>query len=340
MKKIFLILLILFVGIVSGEQLFQLKELVNPDEITIIKDSLYVLDGVKVQVFSLQDGRLVNQFGEEGRGPGELVQNPDIPVVMRKSGDTIVLNSINKIVFYSSSGKMLKEKTFPFIVLQIIPVGDDFIINKFGRHESGVGQLSVVLTDSEFNIKQTYYSCNLLNDRKKGKIAYPLLGLLIRFFNQKVFIVDQQRNFEIDVFDLTGKKLTTIKKDYVQVPITRKLINEKKEWLKIQPAYREAPHLMERMIYFLSHLASIRNFFANKDGIIVETNKKRDNLTEFFVFDHQGRLIKRTFLPHHTEDKFYMVIQACFRVCNGNYYYLEENTGEDSWELHRKKILD
>ncbi|UCH98522.1 MAG: 6-bladed beta-propeller [Candidatus Aminicenantes bacterium] len=337
MKKIvFLVLLVLVIFASHGfpGKLSVLAELSNPGVIEIDGDELFVLDDVQVYVYSLQDYRFLRKFGKKGEGPGELLPAPDLPITMQVGKEYVLLNSFNKMIYFTKTGKMIKEKRIPFIVFQVIPFGKNYAVTKFIRTNEGGSQVSLLIFSAEFKELKNLYETTLLNDQGKGRIAFPLTSVYIQCLDNQLFLVDQQKEFEIQRFDLEGNRLTPIKKSYQKIKVTEAYKKESWEWIKLQPAYKNAPDIVKKMLYFLEYLPVTKNFLAKNNKIYLQTYKTKDSLYEFFILDINGNVLKTVFLPGAKKESIRPNPAVTYAFQDNKYYYLEENLDEEEWELH------
>ncbi len=202
-KIVLLILLVLFIFsfLSFSEKLSVLAELTDPAMIEINGNELFVLDDVEVYVYSLQDYGFLRKFGKRGEGPGELLPQPDMPLMMQVRKEDVLLYSFNKMIYFSKTGKMIKEKRIPFVAFQVIPLGENYAVTRFTRSNQGESQLSVLLFNAEFNELKKLYESELLNDFRKRKIAFPLVNVYIQSPGNQLFVLDQKLEFEILRFD-------------------------------------------------------------------------------------------------------------------------------------------
>lgn len=338
MKSILYFLLIFTIMLPTfSESGVVLPELINPSMMFCDGQNYYILDGITVYIYSKQALKLLHQVGKRGEGPGELVSSPDLPVSLQLHQDNIVLNSFNKIIFFSKTGKMIWEKKIPFICFQIIPIQNKFAVTKFNRHNDGSSVASVILLDRNLKELKTLYSAKLLNDQGRGKIAFPLLSVFIQCYQDKIFVFDQKREFIIDIFDIVSNKTIAIKREYEKIPITKAYKKEKSAWLKLQPAIKSAPQEIHQMIYFLEFLPVMRHFIVKQDKIFIQTSRTQQSNAEFFILSLSGKMIKELYLPDAKIDAIRANPAATYTFHDYSYHYLKENEDEE-WELHVKKI--
>lgn len=321
-----------------GKMLKVLTEPANPTIVEAAGDELYILDDVFVYVYSLKDYKLLRKFGKKGEGPGELLTTLDMPITMQLSDKYIILNSFNKIIYFSKSGQMIKERRIPIIAFQVIPFGDNYVVTKFNRDSSGSSKAAVLLFDQDFKEIKKLYENNLLNDMRKGKIAVPLANIFAKCSGDRVFIFDQQRDFIIDVFDLNGKKLAPVTMDYRKLKVNEAFKKKYMDWLKVQPAFKTVMEVIKDMIYFTEYLPVVRNAKIMNQQLIVQTYKMQDQRCEFLMLDLKGNIKKQVFLPGADREQIRPDPAAVYTFQGNTYYYLIENVDEEEWELHSEAI--
>jgi len=311
-----------------------LPELINPSMMETDGERLFILDGINVYVYALDDFRLMKKFGKQGEGPGELMTQPDLPLNMYVHKDRVIVNSSRKLAYFDKEGQFVKETKIPYLVSQIIPLKkNQLAVTKFNRRNDGSSILTVLLTDEDMNPIKTVYSNELLNDQGRGKIAWPLLSIQIQSRENHLFVFDQQLDFQIGIYDWDGNKVKEIKKDYTNVEITDAYKKQTLEWIKIQPALRNAPEEIKKMIYFLKYLPVMNHCLVRDNKIYIQTSRLIEDKVEFFVLDFSGRVLKQTYLPNAKPESIRLNPAANYTFHQNHYYYLLENQDEE-WELN------
>jgi hypothetical protein len=330
--SLFLIMLVL-VGYVHANRAKVLPQLVFPTIIDTDGERLFVLDGVTVYVYEIKDFQLVTTFGKLGEGPGELQVQPDLPACMQVFGDKVILNSYNKMIFYTKQGQLINEKKIPFLVSQIIPLRENFVATKFSRGGDGSSIMSVLLLDEKLKEIKEIYKTELLNDQGRGKIAWPLMFIQIQTYGDQLFVFDQHKGFHIDIFNSQIIKVKEIKKEYEKIKITDAYKKEKLAWFKLQPALKNAPEEIREMIYFLDYLPVVSYCLVRDDKIYIQTNRTKSTQVEFFILNFSGTVLKQIFLPNALPESIRLSPAALYTIKNDKYFYLDENQDEE-WELH------
>jgi hypothetical protein len=344
-KKILVILvvfLVVAVSFVGGKKLAVLPGLMKPVVIAIQENELFILDGVEVYVYSLRDYRLLTKFGKKGQGPGELVPDDEIPLQLRLVDGNIFLNSQTKMIYYSKDGKMIKEKSFTFPCMQIVPLGEGFAVVKSITGDSPGIKLAVVLCDAQLKPLKTLVSFEKDEAANLGRIVIPTPYIYLHGAEDTLFVWGGiQRDFDIKVFDKRGNPLPAIRMPYDRLELTGSFKDELMEWFKTG-RFGSAPAAVFQRIYFLDDLPAVRDVVVtgNRGGsrVYVQTYKQQANGSEFFVFDYHGKRLNRVFLPTASGDKIKLNHETLFTFDGNRYYYLVDNLDNEEWELHMETL--
>jgi hypothetical protein len=326
-----------------GTHVFSLKplhtftDLAKPTQIDIRGEELYVLEEAEVKVYSLKNFQFLRKFGKKGEGPGELIPNPEIPLQMNLFKENITLNSPYKRITFSKTGKILGESSVTFFTSQIIPFDNKFIVVKNKPSDQGEVHSHVLLLDSQLKELKTLYIYKGLISFKKGKIVIPPRLVFIRSSLDRIFVMSHGNDFQIDIFDPRGNALKPIKMDYPKIELTGAYKKEITGWLKLQPIFKAVPAAIVKMLYFSENLPTIRNFLVKDKKVYVQTYKKKVEQGEFFIFDFNGKLLKKVYLPGITTP-VQTNPNTTYTVKGNKYYYLIENIESEKWELHAKEI--
>ncbi|MCP4219373.1 MAG: hypothetical protein GY765_32360, partial [bacterium] len=141
------------------------------------------------------------------------------------------------------------------------------------------------------------------------------------------FFVSGNPEFDISVFDTKGNPLPSIKREYQRVKVTKDMKEGLKNWLK--NAYKT---VFDRFkIIYPEYLPAVREFVVSDGKLYAITNRKKKNLTECFIFDLNGKLLKETFIPVVYED---IIRVYPFTVKGDSLYQLVSNDDTEEWELH------
>jgi len=77
-------------------------------------------------------------------------------------------------------------------------------------------------------------------------------------------------------------------------------------------------------------------FFLIADGkIYVQTFKREKNKSEFYIFDLDGKLIRKVMAPFRESE---LLCAYPYTIANGKIYQVTENEDTEEWELHIDEI--
>jgi len=337
------VLLVALASFVDGKKPAVLPELKKPSMMVTQGNELFILDGVEVYVYSLRDYRLLTKFGKMGAGPGELIPDDEISLHLRLVEGNIFLNSQTKMVHYGKEGKLIKEKAFTFVSMQVAPLGEGYAAVKVTPGGSvGAIKLAVVLCDSQLNPLKTLVSFDKDEAANFGKIVIPTPYIYLQCGKDTLYVWGgNQRDFEVKVFDKRGNPLPSIQMPYERLELTDSLKKEVIEWFKTG-RFRNVPAEVFQRLYFLDYLPAVRNVAVagshSGDRVYIQTYKQQGGDSEFFVFDGHGKFLKRIFLPTASGDKIKINNETLFTFDGDRYYYLVENIDKEEWELHTVSV--
>ena len=99
--------------------------------------------------------------------------------------------------------------------------------------------------------------------------------------------------------------------------------------------YKQQYEELKQRLAFPEYYPEIGDFQVTDNKIYVSTWKVEDGSNEWFIFDLQGKLVKRIFVPL----VFMMPLEPYpYTVNNGQLYQLIE-TDDEQWELHAHEIM-
>lgn len=87
---------------------------------------------------------------------------------------------------------------------------------------------------------------------------------------------------------------------------------------------------------FPDYFPAVKRILIRDQLLYVLTFKKQDNRYEFFIFDLEGKLLKKSFVP--LKDRRFMIPYP-FEIHKNKLYQMVENDETEVIELHRFDIL-
>ncbi len=349
MKKIIILFVMFFIITFLNTALYsqktaELPELAKPEMMTVDGNKLYVLDGVEVYIYSMTDYKLLAKLGKKGDGPGEFKSTFGARLHLQLHNGNILLNNMNKMAWFSPEGTLVREKRYPFLVMQIVPVQKHFAVTRFMPGPDGVNQLVVQLMDDQLKKIKTLYTREEISFRKSGKLDCPNEQIFVKYAWDRLYIVDQiDKTLHIRVFDSKGDPLPEIKKDGPPMKMPESYKQEVLAWADAQQSQirpqadrlRMTMDQMKQMIYYHPVLPAARCFTTNGDTLIVETFlKKKENRSQFIVLDKDGKTSKTVFLTDAEPGRVKMAPTATYTFYKNRHLFLVENPDTETWELH------
>ncbi len=346
-----LILIISSALIFPSESLGVLEGVLKPSIIDIEKDRLFVMDIEKVHVYDMKDFKLINSFGQKGEGPAEYKIVPDFPLSLKAFKDFVIVESIDKLSYFSLEGEYIKEKKIMPLLLKVSEIGKNYIGRRLIQPQDGsLSNVSIKIYDSEFKEIKELYKQKFLRQGAFPNLRFDMSKdfLLYQIADNKIFVEKSDKDFLIDVYDFNGNKLYEIKKEYKKIPISS---SEQAVLLK---EFEMDPQLQEHLklfgikwnefsknfkFDFPDHYPPIKSFDIVNNKIYIKTFRTKDKKVEIIVMDLQGNVL-RTALIEPTTKEWVMALMLGIKletIHNDKIYYIQENEDEE-WELFFREI--
>lgn len=343
---IFLIFFLMFASQADAGKVVPLAQLEKPNSITVDKDQVYITDQGTISIYSLKDFKLKKTFGKTGEGPGEFKLLPQDKIGLRivVHNDYIIVNSINRLSFFTKTGEF-KDQFYLIDPVQFLkPLGtkfvgfkginyDDILFIAINLYAPKNAKPKVVKIEKEIWRKEHYGQMSHIPDCLRLAMALKeesRRGALYQVYNNHVFI--EGNNNEIHVFDDSGNKQYTIHHDYEKIKVPDSFKQKVMAFFekRYPTIYRMAQHQGKFPDYF-----PIRYFHASDNKIYVLTFKNQDNKSEFYLLDVKGKFLKKVMVPFADVE----FLQAYpYTINNGQLYQLQENPDAGEWELHIHKL--
>jgi len=327
MKKnilVFIIVFMIFVSFGFSKKVTTISEVLKPSAITISDEQMYIVENTSIYIYSLKDFKLKKKFGKDGEGPGEF----KIFAIVTPQKDSILINSLGKLSYYTKDGILKKElKTKAGLGSALFyPLKNGFI----GR--------GVALVDKKVYLTVNFFDSNLNKGKElnrmispaqqAGKIELLKETFLYQTHDNKIFIACG-KGFLLNSFDHTGKKLFSVdQKDYKKRKFTSE--DEKKFREVLKSRFKAQYDMFKSRISFPDYFPEILNFFIADNKIYISTWKWENEKIEFFIYGLKGKLLKHLFIPFVFQNALEPYPAA---IKNGKLYQLIENDDEE-WELH------
>ncbi len=266
-------------------------------------------------------GNFKTSFGDKGQGPGEI---QFITYFGIDDQDRIVITDYGnkKLLVFSKDGNLIEETRLDSNIWGIIPLsnGNQMIVRKMADPEGDyIYQYPLILCNSEFEQIRELDRQRIPNFLKeKGRAIAPYI-FIFSISDEKIYVANAVRGYEIWVYDFDGNLIRKIKKEYVY--------GDKKEFKKKVMEFKPSEESLKDEPKFPSQLPPFMTIFSDDGGRLFSmTYEKGDNSAENIVdiFNREGIFIGRaslkSLLTRFSSGPLYPFIRAK----NDHLYILEK----------------
>jgi len=324
-----LIILICFSFALSlfGERLTTFPQLSKPILIKVGENVICINEGFVMYLYDLNDFKLIKKIGRKGEGPGEFSSDLDINILKEK----IMIESQGKLSFYSFTGDLIKEMRRQPKYRRLKLLEDRYVASS-GILSKEVYHNVAIILDTDFNELKTFYHDEARYHQQKQKTRHASTWIF-DVSEKKCFIVGSS-DFKIDVFNKNGGSLFTISPKYERVKISQEDIDAWFNRIK-KTQGMEFYYTAKQRVRWPEFFPAIRDLIVDNGHVYVITYRKKQGNSECFIFDLEGKLLKKTWLPLKNYDG---VALFPYSLKNNYLYQLIDNEEEEVWELHRFSI--
>lgn len=321
-KICYLMVLFILSSFVYASRVAVFPELVNPFRFYLDEDKLFITEETTIYIYSVKDYHLIKKFGKPGEGPGELNQG-DVLFDIKK--DHLVVRTQNKIVFFTKDGEFINEKHLTS-GRYLYPIGKSYVGRTFITGEKKTLFHGIQIYDSNFNkVKEIYSHKHGFQFAREEFNPLTIEQADFEVFDNKIIVIDGYRT-EIQVFDISGEKLTSFFNSDELVKFTEKDKEDCLRDIKFDSFLNGFYGTHKNLFKFPKYFPPIRWFRIDPSGrkLYMETYEVKNSNRKWLVFDLNGKLIKKIITPEKGIIRFY----------NGKTYQLVENEDKQEWELY------
>ena len=328
-----LCIILLAVALVHGEKIAELPEVMKPGLMDVGAGRIFITEGPTIHIYSLKDFSYIKKFGKQGEGPQEFKINPfGIPLILFEMDDHLYVSSDTKLSKFTIDGDFINEtKVPPFQVF--VPFQDKFVASGNSPGDNNKLFLNIGLYDKNAKfVKELYRS-----DTSVGPNAtfnFPYSAFSFSPLGDQVYVVVGKEGFVIDAFDMEGKQVRRIKKDYSPLKVPASYRDEVDKWFKTDPNFKQFYEFFKTRLEFKSHFPPIMDMLIDGERINVITYKKKGDEYELIILDPEGKELGRRWVPIEGLVGNFMG-SPIYTIDQNKYYTLIENIDEEVWELHR-----
>ena len=263
--------------------------LVNLDELQVFGSRMYIGEFPYVYIYSSEDFQLLKKIGKKGEGPREFMQYC-LPIVVK---DKLIVSSQQKVTFFTLDGEYISEKKIRISGASFKLAGDFYGVYAY-TSQNKIDYRAIDVYDAYFKKVKELYRYRLWFQRQGPiKGAYVVDSSRFRFnvLEQNLVWTDM-KDFIVYIWNSKTGKLITIKQKYEAVKISDKDIKNYHQNLN-RPKNRKYYLQIKPFIKFPTYFPPIKGFAVADDKVYVYTYQKKGELTEFYIFNISGKLVKK-----------------------------------------------
>jgi hypothetical protein len=260
--------------------------------------SIFCLSRFEIFKFDSR-GRFLKKFGTRGQGPGEYT-NPGAGRITESNDISLYDGGNHKFLLFDSEGSFIKEiKNTSNIQLfggssAAYLDGNSYLIEEMIMNpESDKFESRLAVLDAGFQ-KIAELRERTFKENPFQSNTYNMFDAYNRYVisGNRVYAASQSnQEFEINVYDFSGRNTRSIKKEHTKVPISEEF--KQQAW----ESYRNSAisELLKSKGYFQEHFPPIKNLYVDEKGrVLVETYEEGpDGEVMVDIFAPEGAYIGR-----------------------------------------------
>lgn len=312
-----------------------LKEITNPDVLFADENQLYVPQGASIFIYSLKDYKLVKSFGKAGEGPQEFKVPPNFgyPLIIDAQTENLIITSLGRLSYFSKKGDFVRQENLPPQIrsgAMIQPLGKNYFFLTYARDENKTVYTTIQMAGLQFdNQKEIFRVKHYMQPGAKIRPVRQAMNFQTDF--KCNHLVLDSTDGKLHVFGPDGKKKTTISPELKPVPVSaadkKSILNFFQTDPRLKPMW---PRLKDR-IEIDGHFRLIQFTNIADCKIYVSTYEKKDGKTLHLVYDKNGKLLQKVYLPMKFRSPT-LAFPMAFK--NDTFYQLVDNEKTENWELH------
>jgi hypothetical protein len=246
----------------------------------------YTASGFFIYKFSPK-GDFIKKFGQKGQGPGEI-QGINAFIV-NKNGHILISDlSASKLLEFDADANFVKETRIHYAVREVIPLENgNYLARRTAKDSSEARHWYLCLFNSDFEEVKRLDSFDMSAYAPGKNNPGTIISFYWRLAGDRIYVGNEQRGYELWVYDLQGNLLRKIRKEYKPVPYPEEFRKQTEELAARQPALN---------LFARQDMPPFNSFFPDDEGrLFVMTYEQGQSQDEFVhdVFNADGVLIGR-----------------------------------------------
>lgn len=272
------------------------------------------------------NGQFVFAFGRRGQGPGEIQTTGGFTV--NHIDEVEVFDSGNKkLHFFNGEGELIRDIPISFVFHRALSLRNgNYLVAKDIADLTGeyLYQVSLMLYRPDFSEITELDRMKVPNYFKSKKRRGDQQIFVFDISDDYIFIGNEDRNYEIWVYDLHGNLPRKIRKGYKQVKIPEAYKRNKLAKMKPQQKIGR---------YFPDYFPPFFTLTSDEQGrlFVLTYEQDNDSLNYMDVFNSEGVFFARTTIPGLS------VYGGAAIRCRNNHLYLlrEKDSGYKELVIYR-----
>jgi len=252
-------------------------------------------------------GNFISSFARRGQGPGE-VENPSYQKINAQDELSITNPGRSEILIFNKDGHITKEipidLNIGFMGNMVYPLGNgNYLIRRSLSSPSGGGlEFALGLFNPDFKEIKELDRFEVVQPIRAAKVRLPMHVSVWCVSSENIYVGNEERDYEICVYDLNGNLLRKIRKNYTPNSGAGELEQEIREKLKY------SPQVLKDKIYFPERWPPFQFIFTDDEArLYVMTFKEGKNPNEniFDIFNSKGIFIATASMHVSLNDPFF-----------------------------------
>ena len=260
-------------------------------------------------------GKFVSAFGKKGQGPGEIQTTGGF--VINHLDEIEVFDYGNKkLHVFNGEGELVRDVPISFVFHRAISLRNgNYLIGKDIADLNGeyLFQIPLVLYRPDFSEIKELDRMRIPNYVKSKKRRGDQQIFVFDISDENIFIGNEERNYEIWIYDFQGNLKRKIRKDYKKVKIPD--VYKQNKLAKMKPQQKI-------VLYFPDYFPPFFNFAVDEQGrLFVLTYEQDDNSFNYIdIFNPDGVYVGRATISSFSLTGGYSEIKSR----NNHLYFLKE----------------
>jgi uncharacterized protein YbaR (Trm112 family) len=282
-----------------------------------------------------KNGNFLKSFGRMGQGHGEIQK---VSYCSIDSKDNIIIcdDANRKIIFFNTNGELSQEISYGSNMTEAVPLenGKCVVIRRITNPSKSIS-IKLILCSADFEEIKELDVFDQPPFSEGGKNKGQLRAFLFewKITKDRIYIGNEQRGYEILVYDLEGNLLRKIRKEYEPLSLPENFRKEAEDYLLKNPNAKQWFNIPEEIPPYNSF------FIDEEERLFVMTYEKGPSEGEYIhnVFNPDGVYFSRQSLNSY--GKLGWSLEPLLAVTkNGRLYCLQEKeSGYKELVVYRMK---